>query len=287
MQSVPLWQAQTILGTLLSALGRYRLFMASGSWGVWHDSLVADDILGLPVRLGKQTSVTKRISRIVSRLPEFNDPKQSRSMHAQGGVTTDRQFNEMLLELDEAVFDLFDAAEAERDLVRDFINHTLPLVGRRTHWLKQPAVEIGERKRGIASGLAIPSSTSQLDKYLSVFLQRWNRELGPRGEFSYFAVTSPRAPMVAVVFNTQESGAGVFEASDPDNESWHVALERLEKALARPVTTSIRANGTLRSVGDRSIVIAKRNEARLWTASAAREDAEATILQAINLQSSQ
>ena len=32
VHSIPLWQAETILGTLLSALGRYRLFMASGSW---------------------------------------------------------------------------------------------------------------------------------------------------------------------------------------------------------------------------------------------------------------
>jgi ATP-dependent RNA circularization protein (DNA/RNA ligase family) len=91
--------------------------------------------------------------------------------------------------------------------------------------------------------------------------------------------------MVAVVFETREYNAEFSIGKENDDENWRSAMERLGHALMRPVTTSIRAAGTLRSVGDRSIVIAKRNEARLWTASAAREDAEATILQAINLQS--
>ena len=288
LRSVPVWQAETILGTLLSALGRYRLFMASGSWGIWHDNFLASDILGLPARMaGAQASVTKRISRVVSRLSEINYTSRSGSLLSYGDGTGTKDLCEMLLELDEAVFDLFDATEAERDLVRDFMNHTLPLVGRPTYWFRQPTVEIGERCRGTANDLASSPPASQLEKYLSVFLQRWNRELAPRGEFSWFAVASPRVPMIAVVFETQESDARVVEVSETDDSSWRSAVERLEQALTRPVTTSIRAAGTLRSVSDRSIVIAKRNEARLWTASAAREDAEATILQAINLQSVQ
>ena len=166
------------------------------------------------------------------------------------------------------------------------MSHTLPLVGRTTRWFRQPIVQIGKQSRGTSKDLAY-SSASQLDKYLSVFLQRWNRELAPGGEFSWFAVASPRAPMIAVVFETQPSGEHVVEDSETENESWRSALERLERALERSVTESVREAGTLRSVGDHSIVIAKRNEARLWTASAAREDAEATILQVINLQSAQ
>ena len=288
LPSVPAWQAQTILGTLLSALGRYRLFMASGSWGVWHDKLTAQDVLNLPARMaGERASVTKRISRVVGEFSEVNDTRESGGLLNCGGRTGVPQLDEMLRELDEAVFDLFDATEAERDLVRDFMDHTLPLVGRRTRWYTQPTIELGERRRGTANDLASSASASQLDKYLSVFLQRWNRELAPRGEFSWFAVASPLAPFIAVVFETQESNASVIEVSEADDESWRSALERLDRALERPLTTSIRAAGTLRSVGDRSIVIAKRYEARLWTASAAREDAEATILQAINLQSAQ
>ena len=288
LRSVPVWQARTILGTLLSALGRYRLFMASGSWGVWHDSFLAEDFLGLPVRMaGAQASVTLRISRVVKRLYGISDASKPNGLLSYGDGCRKTGLDDMLLELDEAVFDLFDATEAERDLVRDFMNHTLPLVGRETAWYEQPTVEISGHRRGTVKDLVSGSKVSQLDKYLSVFLQRWNRELAPWGEFAWCAVASPRVPMIAVVFETQASGARGVGGGETDDQIWWSAVERLDVALARPVTVSIRAAGTLRSVSDRSIVIAKRNEARLWTASAAREDAEATILQAINLQSAQ
>lgn len=278
LPSVPAWQAKTILGTLLSALGRYRLFMASGSWGVWHDSLTARDISRLPTRMAsEQSDITKRISLAVSRLAEISAP----------------QLEDTLTELDDAVFDLFDATEAERDLVRDFMNYTLPLVGRQQQWFTQPTVEIGECRQGTAGDLVTSSGGSQvesdgsrLDRYLSVFLQRWNRELAPRGEFSWRVAASPRAPMIAVVFETRESGGSFTGFTETEDIGWRLALERLNRALNRPLASSIRAAGSLRSVGDRSIVIVKQNKARLWTASAAREDADATILQAMNLRSS-
>ncbi|MCY4457953.1 MAG: N-6 DNA methylase [Acidimicrobiaceae bacterium] len=288
LQSVPTWKAKTMLGTLLSALGRYRLFMASGSWGVWHDTLLAKDILQLPIRMAEGgATVTKRISHAVDALvdvTDINSPDYPFDAEAEAGAQT---LQEVLFELDEAVFDLFDATEAERDLVRDFINHSLPLVGRKTRWFNQPSVAIETNRRGTANDLVESSSSFGLDRYLSVFLHRWNRELAPSGEFTWTAVTSPRAPMVAVVFKTQELGARVVELSETNDETWRSVLDRLGRALEHPMTVStrIRAAGTLRSVSDRSIVIAKRNQARLWTASAAREDAEATILQAIDLQS--
>ena len=288
LHSVPTWKAKTMLGTLLSALGRYRLFMASGSWGVWHDTLLAKDILRLPVRMAEdEASVTKRISRAIDALVEVTDISPPDHLLDSKDDIRAQKLHEVLFELDEAVFDLFDATEAERDLVRDFINHSLPLVGRKTPWFKQPSVAIGTSHRGTANDLVDSSSSSGLDRYLSVFLQRWNRELPPDGEFSWFTVASPRAPMVAVVFKTQKLGAPVVEGSKTNDENWRSVLDQLGQALEHPMTASscIRAAGTLRSVSDRSIVIAKRNEARLWTASAAREDADATILQAINLQS--
>jgi len=286
LRSVPAWQAETMLGTLLSALGRYRLFMASGSWGVWHDNVRASDILGLPMRMaGSQASVTKRISSVISQLSEINDTSRSDTLLSFADEAGIGQREDLLLSLDEAVFDLFDLMEAERDIVRDFIDYTLPLVGRRTEWYAQPTLEIGEQCRGTAKDLGPSSETSQLEKYVSVFLRRWNRELAPSGEFSWFAAKSPRVPMIALVFESQHSGAHVIGANQSDDERWRSVIERLHRSLTRPITTSIRTAGTLRSVGDHSIVIAKRNEARLWTASVAREDAEATILQAINLQS--
>ena len=288
VHGIPLWQAETMLGTLLSALGRYRLFMASGSWGLWRDKIFKGDVLALPIRLaGKRSSVSRRISSVVRQLPEVDNTGENGELLDPGGRPGKSEREELMSELDEAVFDLFDATEAERDLVRDFLSHTLPLVGRKTSWFKQPTVKVGERSRGTAKDVDSSAGPSQLNRYLSAFLQRWNREMAPSGEFSWSVVTSPRAPMIAVIFETQQFDQSAAEVSEAGYESWSSVLERLDRGMQRFVTASIREAGTLRSVGDRSIVIAKRNEARLWTASAAREDAEATILQVINLQSAQ
>jgi len=288
MDSVPLWQAETILGTLLSALGRYRLFMASGSWGVWRDKIYGDDILALPIRMAaEQAGITTRISDAVRQLPRIDHTGERGQLPNGGDQLSGSQLEEVMADLDEAVFDLFEATEAERDLVRDFMDHTLPLVGRKNGWFAQPTIEIGEPRHGRAIDLDDPSSASQIDKYLRVFLGRWNRELAPEGEFAWLAVGSPRAPMIAVVLETRNLDDSTDEDTWGNKKTWSSALERLDLALDRSATATIRESGTLRSVGDTSIVIAKRNEARLWTVSAAREDAEATILQAINLQHAQ
>jgi hypothetical protein len=69
-----------------------------------------------------------------------------------------------------------------------------------------------------------------------------------------------------------------------DSADWATLLDRLAGSLAYPMTAAVETEGVLRSVSDTSIVVIKRREARLWSASAAREDAEATMLQAIALQ---
>ena len=112
---LPPWQANVILGTILSSLGRYRLFMHSGSWGVWHDSVTADDILNFPLRLpGARDPVVKRIRSAVDRLYRGS----SKQPPAQ-----------ILESLNEAIFDLFELSLSERDLVRDFHIYTLGLAG--------------------------------------------------------------------------------------------------------------------------------------------------------------
>jgi hypothetical protein len=54
--------------------------------------------------------------------------------------------------------------------------------------------------------------------------------------------------------------------------------------LLQPVSRKVYVDGMIRVVSDTDIIIIKRNERRLWTRSLAREDAEATLLQAMRLQ---
>ena len=65
-------------------------------------------------------------------------------------------------------------------------------------------------------------------------------------------------------------------------------MGKQENGLLVPYNShQIYLDGLVRSVSDTEIIIIKRNERRFWTRSMAREDAEATMLQIINLQESQ
>lgn len=280
------WQAKTVLGTLLSSLGRYRLFMKSGKWGLWSDKLLAHDILDLPTRFADEDAdITRRITDAVDAIALVEDTRVRTAPGVDLGATGIPEIDRLLVELDEAIFDLFNATDWERDLVRYFIACTLPLVGRKARWLDQPGIEFGARLRGTAADLVSAGSIGHIDRYLSTFLECWNRELAPNGEFSWTLSFSRRTRMAAATFETKERDAPMIDTGDGNDGRWPSALDRLGLAIGGDVTSSIRSTGTLRSVSDLSIVVAKMNEARLWTASAARADAEATILQAINLQS--
>ncbi len=118
--------------------------------------------------------------------------------------------------------------------------------------------------------------------YLKSFLTRWNRELAPDGELSWQLILSRRSPLVAAVFETRSVGEKDVQYENPSE--WQEVLARLNLSLQGSVDAVIRTEGVIRSVSDKSIIVVKRNESRLWTASAAREDAEATMLQAMILQ---
>ena len=134
-----------------------------------------------------------------------------------------------------------------------------------------------------------------LEGYLQAFLDIWNRELEPDGEFSWQIILPQfqglENPMLAVIFSTQEYGEKPQPVSQSDQKQWIgiiAQLARQENGLLVPYNShQIYLDGLVRSVSDTEIIIIKRNERRFWTRSMAREDAEATMLQIINLQESQ
>jgi hypothetical protein len=90
--------------------------------------------------------------------------------------------------------------------------------------------------------------------------------------------------MIAAVFTVYEKGDPPQQRPDEQNE-WARVLTTLDKALTQPISSRIYIEGLVRAVTEDSILIVKRNERRLWTKSMAREDAEATLVQAMNRRS--
>ena len=125
-----------------------------------------------------------------------------------------------------------------------------------------------------------------LSGYLQVFLSQWNADLWPDGELTWDVIQGPRnSSILAVLFSTVSRGAATLSAQQKYVHAWQEVLNRISNQALIPLGTksTIYTDTFVRAVSEHEILIVKRNEARHWTRSMAREDADATINQAMRL----
>jgi hypothetical protein len=306
MYCVPLstfesWQAKVVLGTIWSALGRYYLFMTSGSWGGWFDKIIADDILRIPIRLPDaaslaenpvQREVVRTIVEAVDAIRAWNtsEPNLMSFMTVsdpERDSADQAPLEELLVQLDQSIFKLFDLARSERDLVQDFFTYAFDLLNRGP---ESRALEHVYGVSGMVSGTYhtlehLRNSSPQMAEYLTTFLDLWNPELGPDGEFKWTLITPKNRNLIALHFETHTRTEPVHAVSSPNSElAWAALLQRCERVLQQPISGQIYMDQIVRVVTPTSIIVIKRNEQRLWSSTTAREDADASLVQAMQLQ---
>jgi len=126
-----------------------------------------------------------------------------------------------------------------------------------------------------------------LDRYLYTFINLWNTELANEQKLSFRVLYPHNSPLIAVVFNLQSNKSELIKTPlDSNNEEWSDLLGRLDKELHYEFSTKIFIEGIARVVTDEEIIIIKRNELGLWTSTSAREDVDATLLEAMIKQES-
>lgn len=279
LQSLSEWQAKLIVGIIWSSLGRYRLFMTAGKWGFWHDEVSSQDILSIPVRLPERNGhVVEEIVNAVDDIRAWS-PVESLLFQTQPS-------SEILERLDNAVFDLFELLESERDLIRDFAKYKLDMLSRGANSVALTEITaLPHSSHGTLQNIpTLREDQTELEGYIEAFLSMWNREIAPEGEFRWRVIRPPNVPMIAVVFTTQEIDDPLPAIETADEKEWAIALKRCRDVLGQKVSHRIYIDSMVRVVSETEIYIIKRDERRLWTRSMAREDAEATLLQAIYLQ---
>ena len=277
------WERKVLVGMLWSSVARYYLFVTTGAWGTWHHEIhLEDGLMRLPIRFPENQDLRQRIIDIVDKLRSL--PNDQRSLLTSDSSIREKQ-ESLERELDEAIFELYELNESERDLILDMCEVGLEFFYQKgtSEAVKRVAVT---KTQGTANDLSADRNREQgLEGYLYAFLQMWNRELETvGGEFRWHIIRAPHAPMLAVKFTTQLKGEKLPHISSSDEQAWHDLLNRLDAASLHPVSHRIYIDNMVRVVTDTDIFIIKRDERRLWTRSMAREDAEATLLQAMHLE---
>jgi hypothetical protein len=138
---------------------------------------------------------------------------------------------------------------------------------------------------------AIQQLAAPLSDYVRVFVERWNRKLQDTVSLTWQVASSPVSSIIAAVFRAHERAASFdenrldfgVEVMQYDVASLLRALSTLGGNMPSDLGRHIATEGIVRIIGGDYFVIVKRNERRLWSASAAREDFEATLLSAMRM----
>ena len=276
------WQEAVIVAVFWSSLARYYYFMTSGSWGFWHDEIHLDDVEQMPICFPDDLTLRNRIVNVVNELEQF-DPAS-----ANMGLFRDPDASDLSgLEqrLNDAIFDLYGLTEAERELIRDWCDVGLDLFYQHHNSEALQEVKRPPRNFGILSD--VPSQDG-LAAYLRTFLETWNVELAPEGEFAWRILSPPSgAPLLAVCFTTHYRNGGPLTMPPDDPEAWAGVLKRIQQnAVVHAGASRVFIDTFFRYVNDREILFLKRNERRFWTPSAAREDAESALTYLMNSEDS-
>jgi hypothetical protein len=265
--------------------------MTSGHWGMWHFEIKRELIERIPVRLPWNRATKDRVVRIVERLRAFDAAPSDLlgEARAQPSSKTDPEIRKLEAELDDAIFDLYELTDAERDVVRDMCDVGLELFYRKTKSdAVKPVSGLSDRPSIGRLGDLPHKRAGQrgLDGYVNAFLEVWDAELSPGGQFRWRVIRpSDSSSMLAAVFSTEDTDDLLPAPTDSGDAAWSVLLEKFARSSSHPFGSKrIYIDGMTRIVGENDIAIIKRNERRLWTRTAAREDAEATQLQAVHKQ---
>lgn len=276
-------QELTIQGIFWSSLARYYLFMTAGSWGLWHDEIHKENVEGLPIRFAHDAALRNRIVRIVEEL-------QGLDLHPGGmalaGVAAQQRLPTLENQLNEAIFEVYQLNFAEQDLVREMCSLGLDLFYRHQTSSAVKEVVRPAKSAGVLDNLG--NDNDGLTAYLRTFLEIWNKELGPEGEFSWRIMSPPsNAPLLAVCFSTHYRRDALPDVHQEEGAAWRGLLKHLDaNSRVRAGSARIFIDTFFRYVSNREIVFIKRNERRFWTRTAAREDAESALTHLMNLEES-
>ena len=282
-------RAKVVLAILWSSLTLYYLFLSEGRFGIWFEQVNQQEFKQIPVCFpdssAQGTALQQRIVSIVDRLEQSPEEQSKEQLGLFQEEASERSALEK--ELDETIFELYRLSPDERDLVRDMCEVGFDLLSNGSQSAAlQPLARMGTKpSSGFIEDLDADAGRAELDGYLRAFVGFWNTQFkaNERVEFGWRILNSPNGGedniMLGVHFGACYS-AQRAEWNQQPSSSWDEVLHSFAESNRVPLgTRAIEIEGLTRMVSKSDVLIVKRNERRLWTPSAAREDAEAALLQ--------
>ena len=283
-------KAKILLGILWSTVARYYLFLTSGTWGLWHDDLRKEILYTIPTRFPDDPALAKEIVSVVNALRDLPDEVSQPGLFAAQGLSKEvRQERIAKLEqqLNMGIYRLFELTSAECERIDEFCDLELDLFYRGMSSdavlpLDWPDSVLPFGRRSDLDEAALQQN--ELGHYVATFLDLWEPQLQDQdGRLRWHVIRPTEASsMTAIIFESETEKELAPDPTTNNQEEWEALLKRMDKSTLMPTKSKrVFVDGLVRIITDTEIAIIKRNEHRLWTRSAARDDAEAAMVIAI------
>jgi hypothetical protein len=261
LDNMNLENQQMLLGILVSSLAKYYHFLTCSTWGFWHDEIHEEEHLSLPVRFTEDLKLKMRILKAVQQITNENT-----SPELLGSNALDWRL--LQNELDEAIFDLYELTEMQRDLIRDLCQTTLEFF-----------------YDGIGS-LAVKSPNIEwLKAYHSAFLECWAGRLQPKGIQLGTKIYAPHHGLLCgMAFELNEIDKLSQQPAITEDGGLQIWYRQLSRDLRREWTEGIYVDRVVKEITETGMFLLKRAERRLWTRSQARQDAQELLTEVFKLE---
>jgi len=252
---------KVILGIVRSSLAKYYHFLTCSTWGFWHYEIHVEEHLSIPIRFPESLNLQNRIIIAV-------DPFISTSRATIYSEIDCQKWLIMQDKLDEAIFDLYELSDAQRDLVRDLCQ-----------------VKLEFFYKGVESKASKPPTVDMLTQYCDAFREIWHNRLAPKGKALEARIYAPHnGRLCGISFELKDLMAAKFYNPITDNFEWKQWFDRLSESLIREYSAGIYFDRVVKQLNESSMFIIKRAKQFLWTKSQAREDAYELLTEVFKLE---
>lgn len=257
---------------LNSELAQYYLFLTSSSWGVEREEIKAGEMKTLPFPFLDLTSgQIDNIASLVDSLGELvasNYQKNKQGLWSSFYKTEQSQIEELEQKLNKLIYQCFQLDERDVQLIKETILQTIG-------FFNSPDGSIAQQKPTIEMQSA----------YAESYIELINFYLEPMGRKLIATIYSEENDMLQLPLLTIQFSSTILEEQvphiriRPPGEQMRLALSGLDKISNERFSRRMyhRRNFRVYDKTQDTLSIVKPAEQRLWTTTAALDDAEETV----------
>jgi len=190
------------------------------------------------------------------------------------GGRSDEDIEKAKERIDELVFDIYDVAPMEQQLVKDMVDYEIKFF----EWSKRKKRHINDEKARPVR----PPETSLLKEYAQEFIEVTTSLLHYQNQTLNARVYQDGAPLSVVEFELVQTADAQAVRFISESKELHDLLYRLDRRLWERQASTLYVRRHVRIYDGQRFYVVRPSERRLWTRSQAYADADSFIAEILS-----